>query len=328
MSGQETPGLVLPPPGDSSDAHPPQPPATSVTGKPGPGDPRLCGVSCSLTLFVTLPTSPVTHPQGGNSWASKVPPVQVNTGSAGMALLGNCDVYTCVCLFSLKFYTRSGGGRGCQLRPPSCMIPWGLASSLCCPSGAVPMAAAPQGGYEPSNPTQRLGRQRPGAACLLQDWVSSSHFSRKNFVVWGPGSGLLSRLTPEVIPKRRPTALLPLTSSRTSGESRKGQGAAAAPDSGPHAHASSSLFLRVPWCWPPWKGPGVPSLVEGVAALPGAWFPTSGPCPQLTPQVCQSWSSPPAPSVHCRLFSRAGSAGPNAWPGSDPHPPASTPWAT
>ena len=85
---------------------------------------------------------------------------------------------------------------------------------------------------KPSNPTQRLGRRRPGVACLLQDWVSSSRFSRKNFMVWGPGSGLLSCLTPEVIPKQRPTALLPLTSSRPSGEGRKGQGAAAALDSG------------------------------------------------------------------------------------------------
>lgn len=61
MSDQETLGLVLPPPGDSSDAHPPQPPAPSVTGQPG--DPLLCGVSPSLTLLVTLPTSPVTHPR-------------------------------------------------------------------------------------------------------------------------------------------------------------------------------------------------------------------------------------------------------------------------
>lgn len=276
LSGQETPGLVLPPPGDSSDAHPPQPPAPSVTGKPGPGDPLLCGVSASLTLLVTLPTSLATHPRGGDSRASKVPPVQVNTGSAGVALLGSCDIYTCMCLFSLKFYTRSGGGCGCQLQPLSCTVPWGLASSLCCPSGTVPTAAALWGGYEPSNPTQRLGRRRPGVACLLQDWVSSSRFSRKNFMVWGPGSGLLSCLTPEVIPKQRPTALLPLTSSRPSGEGRKGQGAAAALDSGPRARASSFLSLRAPQCWPPWKGPGVPSLVEGMVALSGPWFPTSG----------------------------------------------------
>lgn len=60
-SGQETPGLVLPP-GDSSDASSPAS-CPSVTGKPGPGDPLLCGVSASLTLLVTLPTSLATHPE-------------------------------------------------------------------------------------------------------------------------------------------------------------------------------------------------------------------------------------------------------------------------
>lgn len=314
MSGQETLGLVLPPPGDSSDAHPPQPPAPSVTGQPGPGDPLLCGVSPSLTLLVTLPTGPVTHPQG-NSRAGKVPPLQVNTGSAGVALLGICDVYTCVCLFSLKFYTRSGGGLGCRLRPLSCMVPRGLAGFLCCPSGFVPTAAAPQGVVlSPTpTPTQWLGRQQPGAACLLQDWVSSSRFSRQNFVVWGAGSVLLSRLTPEVIPKQRPTALLPLTSSR-SPAGRVGRARELQPPrtlgltpahpppcfSGCHGAGRPGRGLVSPAWWRIWElfpGPGFPRRAfwpgplsaADPTGLPVLAQPSCPICPLLA--VLQSWFS-------------------------------------
>lgn len=93
-------------------------------------------------------------------------------------------------------------------------IGWGsLLPVWHCPHGS-----SPWGGYEFSNPTQRLGRRRPGGPAPCRTGSPPVVSLLKNFMVWGPGSGLLSCLTPEVIPKQRPTALLPLTSSRPSGE--------------------------------------------------------------------------------------------------------------
>lgn len=109
---------------------------------------------CDRAAWAWGPTAlcvPQSHPLGhtaskpSNTPQREVPPLQVNTGSAGVALLGIYDVYACVCLFSLKFYTGSGGGRGCWLLPLSCVVPRGLAASLCSPSGFVPTAAALQG---------------------------------------------------------------------------------------------------------------------------------------------------------------------------------------